>query len=84
MAAQAAADAVWQAHFQTHAMLLTTNTCPTSIVLCGITGGPDRWLKIGLYATRPSLTFVRQVLDGLPSRLEPMTGNRLGVRFSAK
>lgn len=64
--------------------ILTTNARSTSIELRGITGGPDRWLKIGLDAIRPSLTSVQQVLDGLPSRLEPMTGNRLGVRFSAK
>ena len=41
-------DAVWRASFQPSAYLLGTTDRPSQILFFGITGGPERWLRIPL------------------------------------
>ena len=60
--AAAAGEAAWRASFLPCAYLLGTNTRPSSITLCGISGGPKRWLTIPLDTSRPPETFAAQAL----------------------
>jgi hypothetical protein len=62
-------DAEWRATFKPHAIIQGERTSPASITMYAITGGSDRWLKIGFDLSRPPITFVKQVLAALPSRL---------------
>lgn len=67
---EAAADAARRASFVPHGYLLGTMTRPSSITMYGLSGGPDRWLKIRLDLSRPPLTFAaqaRQVVKNTPS-----------------
>lgn len=82
MAALKASEAVWRANFRPHVVILTKNARPSSIIMVGLSGGADRWLRIRLDTSMAPVTFVRQVLDILPSRLERVAGgDGLGVRF---
>lgn len=45
-----------------HAYLVTKSRVPSQIVVCGLTGGPDRWLGIRLDLNRPPLTYSAQAL----------------------
>jgi hypothetical protein len=58
----------WRAAFIPHAILLTERTAPSSITLCGFTGGPRRWLQIDFDLSKPPITFVRQALAALPEK----------------
>jgi hypothetical protein len=49
--------------FKPEAFLLGTSTRPSSVVLYGITGGSDRWLRISLDVSKPPITFVSQALS---------------------
>jgi len=62
-------DAAWRATFKPHAVIQGERTTPASITMYAITGGAERWLKIGFDLSRPPITFVEQVLAALPSRL---------------
>jgi hypothetical protein len=62
-------DAAWRATFKPHAIIQGERTSPASITMYAITGGAERWLKIGLDLSRPPITFVEQVLAALPNRL---------------
>ncbi len=61
---RAAADreAAWRASFSPHGYLCGSQERPSSITMCGITGGPERWLKILLDSSRPAVTFAEQAL----------------------
>jgi hypothetical protein len=58
--AAAERDALWRTSFKPHAYLLETDTRPSSIVIFGVTGGPERWLKIPLDLSRPPLSYAVQ------------------------
>ncbi len=61
---RAAADreAAWRASFKPHGYLCGSQELPSSITMCGITGGPERWLKIPLDPSQPPVTFAGQAL----------------------
>ena len=46
--------------FKPHAYLTTESRQPSQIVIMGLTGGPDRWLKIHLDVDESTLTFAGQ------------------------
>lgn len=72
-------DAEWRAAFIPHAIILGDRKIPTSITMCVISGGPERWLKIELDLSEPSNTFVQQALAALPSKLHLGKDGRLTV-----
>jgi hypothetical protein len=74
-------DAEWRATFIPHAIILGERRIPTSITMCVISGGPERWLKIELDPSEPSSTFVQQALAALPSKLHLGKDGRLTVPF---
>jgi hypothetical protein len=55
-------EAAWRAAFKPSAYLLGTERRPSQIFIFGITGGPERWLRIPLDLTRPPVTFAAQAL----------------------
>jgi hypothetical protein len=55
-------EAAWRAAFKPSAYLLGTERRPSQIFIFGITGGPERWLRIPLDLTRPPITFAAQAL----------------------
>ena len=61
---QATADreAAWRASFKPNAYLCGSQERPSSITMCGVTGGPERWLKISLDCSRPPVTYAKQAL----------------------
>jgi hypothetical protein len=74
-------DAEWRAAFIPHAIILGERKIPTSITMCVISGGPERWLNIELDLSEPSSTFVQQALAALPSKLHLGKDGRLTVPF---
>ena len=74
-------DAAWRATFIPHAIIQGERSIPTSITMYAITGGSERWLKIELDLSKPSNTFIEQVLTALPSKLDLGKDGRLSVRF---
>jgi len=74
-------DAEWRAGFIPHAIILGDRIIPTSITMCAITGGPERQLKIELDSSKPSDTFVQQVVAALPGKLHLGKDGRLTVEF---
>ena len=71
--AQQAKEQVWRAAFRPHAVLLTERRVPTQITICGLVGGPRRFLVIPLDASKPPVTFVQQTLAALPSLVDSGT-----------
>jgi hypothetical protein len=65
-----AQDARWRTNFVPHAVILTELTCPSQIVMCGMTGGIDRWLLIRLNPKSPPIGYLREVRAALPRKLE--------------
>lgn len=49
--------------YEPHGYLIGSKQRPTQIAIYGITGGPDRWLRFCLDASRPPSSFVAQALD---------------------
>jgi hypothetical protein len=58
----AEADARYRASFEPHGYLLGTSDWPSQIFIFGITGGPERWLKIPLDLSQPPLSYAPQAL----------------------
>jgi hypothetical protein len=58
--AAAEREEAWRTSFLPHAYLLGTKSRPTQITLYGLTGGPERWLKIPLDLSQPPVTFAAQ------------------------
>ena len=71
-------EVCWRAKFKPHAVIDTTSKCPSQIVACGMTGGVERWLVVGLDCAKPPLTFVQQAIKAIEHRL-PI--GRTGRRF---
>ena len=59
----AEADARYRASFEPAGYLLGTSDRPSQIFNFGITGGPDRWLKIPLDVSLPPESFAEQALS---------------------
>jgi hypothetical protein len=74
-------DAAWRATFKPHAIIQGERSIPTSITMYAITGGSERWLKIKLDLSKPSNTFIEQVLTALPNRLDLGKDGLLSVPF---
>ncbi len=55
-------EAAWRAAFKPTAYLLGTERRPSQIFIFGITGGPERWLRIPLDLAQPPVTFASQAL----------------------
>jgi hypothetical protein len=55
-------ESAWRASFRPCAYLLGAESRPSQITIYGITGGPERWLKIPLDLSRPAVTFAAQAL----------------------
>jgi hypothetical protein len=55
-------DALWRAAFQPGAYLLGTTERPSQIFFFGITGGPERWLKIPLDLSQTPVSYAAQAL----------------------
>ena len=53
-------DAAWRASFKPHAYLVGSENCPSQITFYGMTGGPERWLKIPLDLSQPPVTYAVQ------------------------
>jgi hypothetical protein len=58
----AEADARYRASFEPHGYLLGTSDRPSQIFTFGLTGGPERWLKIHLDLSQPPLSDAAQAL----------------------
>jgi hypothetical protein len=67
--------------YEPHAVILTERTFPSSIVMCGLTGGIERWLMIPLDNARSPVTFVQQVMQALPDRLKDGSEGRKFVPY---
>jgi hypothetical protein len=53
-------DAAWRASFKPHAYLVGSENRPSQITIYGVTGGPERWLKIPLDLNQPPVTYAVQ------------------------
>jgi hypothetical protein len=53
-------DAAWRGSFKPHAYLVGSENRPSQITFYGITGGPERWLKIPLDFSQPPVTYAVQ------------------------
>jgi hypothetical protein len=64
-------DAEWRAAFIPHAIILGDRKIPTSITMCVISGGPERWLMIELrgggYILRPGWSGCLTLGNPVPS-----------------
>ena len=49
-------DAAWRASFKPHAYLVGSENRPSQITIYGVTGGPERWLKIPLDLSQSPVT----------------------------
>ena len=75
------AEAGWRAAFRPHAVLQTERTMPSSITMCVVSGGAERWLIVRLDLSQPPASFVGQVLAALPDRTKPGPDGTHGVMF---
>ena len=58
----AEADTRYRTSFEPHGYLLGTSDRPTQIFIFGLTGGPERWLKIPLDLSQPPANYAAQAL----------------------
>jgi hypothetical protein len=58
--AEANRDAAWRASFKPHAYLVGSQNRPSQITFYGMTGGPERWLKMPLDLSQPPVTYAVQ------------------------
>ena len=61
--AEAERDAAWRKSFKPNAYLVGSTNRPTQITFYGMTGGPERWLKIPLDLSQPPVTYALQALE---------------------
>src|SRR5215203_2434076 len=79
--AQEKDEAEWRARFKPHAVIWTEETRPSSITMCGFSGGIERWLIIRFDTREPPVTYLRQVLAALPQKLNHAADGRKYVTF---
>lgn len=58
--AEAKREAAWRESFKPHAYLVGSQNRPSQITFYGLTGGPERWLKIPLDLSQPAVTYAVQ------------------------
>ncbi len=58
--AEAEWDTAWLVSFKPHAYLVGSRNRPSQITFYGMTGGPERWLKIPLDLSQPPVTYAVQ------------------------
>ena len=58
--AEAKREAAWRESFKPHAYLVGTTNSPSQITFYGLTGGPERWLKVPLELSQPAVTYAVQ------------------------
>ena len=58
--AEAEREAAWRKSFKPHAYLVGSTNWPSQITFYGMTGGPERWLKIPLDLSQPPVTYALQ------------------------
>jgi len=58
--AEAGREAAWRESFKPHAYLVGSQNHPSQITFYGMTGGPERWLKIPLDLSQPLVTYALQ------------------------
>ena len=58
--AEAEREAAWRKSFKPHAYLVGSTNRPSQITFYGLTGGPERWLKIPLDLSQPPVTYAVQ------------------------
>jgi hypothetical protein len=61
--AEAKRDAAWRESFKPHAYLVGSQNRPSQITFYGMTGGPERWLKIPLDLSQPPVTYAVQAYE---------------------
>jgi hypothetical protein len=77
---EAQREAEMRARFKPHGYLVTERSVPSQIVICGLTGGPERWLRIPLDLSQPPITFVRQTIGfANQNPIIPFFGRVLGL-----
>lgn len=81
---RAADDAEWRSNFEPHAIIQTERTVPTQITLCGITGGPRRWLMIRFDTSQSAATYVQQAVDAVPKKTIGCLDKERSVIFFGK
>jgi hypothetical protein len=77
--AEAERDAAWREAFKPHAYLVGSENRPSQITFYGLTGGPERWLKIPLDLSQPPVTYALQAHDFVKKTPEvPFFGKTTG------
>ena len=77
--AEAKRDAAWRASFIPHAYLVGSTNRPSQITFYGMTGGPERWLKIPLDVWQPPVTYAVQAREFVAKTPEvPFFGKTTG------
>lgn len=77
--AEAKRDAAWRESFKPHAYLVGSQNRPSQITLYGMTGGPERWLKIPLDLSQPPVTYAVQAHEFVKKTpLVPFFGKTTG------
>src|SRR3954454_2227518 len=81
------AETKWRADFKPHAVIHTERTSPSQITLCGLSGGPERWLVIKLDPAQSPRTIANECIgtndqreSGMPFR--PMDNGSVPDRSS--
>lgn len=60
---EAEREAALRAAFRPHGYLLPERSAPSQIVICGLCGGPEKFLRIELDLSQSSITFARQAVE---------------------
>ena len=77
--AEAKRDAAWRASFIPHAYLVGSESRPSQFTFYGMTGGPERWLKISLDVWQPPVTYAVQAHEFVAKTPEvPFFGKTTG------
>ena len=62
-------------------MIWTEETRPSSITMCGLSGGIERWLIIRFDTTEPPVTYISQAVAALRQKLNHAADGRKYVTF---
>jgi hypothetical protein len=60
---EAEREADMRARFEPHGIFVTECSVPSQIVICGLTGGPEKWLRIELDLSQSPITYVQQAIN---------------------
>jgi hypothetical protein len=77
--AEAEREAAWRASFKPHAYLTSSEDRPSQITFYGMTGGPERWLKIPLDVWQSPVAYAVQAREFVAKTPEvPFFGKTTG------